>query len=88
MTEPFVNGNKLQLMTELYEFSLADGYFSGGMEDIVACFDLFFRRVPDNGGFAIMAGLEQVIEYLKNLHFDEDDLSFLREKGVSEPFLN
>lgn len=88
MTEPFVNGNKLQLMTELYEFSLADGYFSGGMEDIVACFDLFFRRVPDNGGFAIMAGLEQVIEYLKNLHFDEDDLAFLREKGVSEPFLN
>ena len=76
MTEPFVNGNKLQLMTELYEFSLADGYFSGGMEDIVACFDLFFRRVPDNGGFAIMAGLEQVIEYLKNLHFDEDDLAF------------
>lgn len=88
MTEPYVNGKKLQLMTELYEFSLADGYFSSGMEDIVACFDLFFRRVPDNGGFAIMAGLKQVIDYLENLHFDEEDLAFLREKGVSEPFLN
>lgn len=77
----------LSMMTELYEFSLADGYFSAGMQDTVACFDLFFRRVPSGGGFAVMAGLEQVIEYLKNLHFTEADLSFLREKGISEPFL-
>lgn len=77
----------LSMMTELYEFSLADGYFTAGMQDTVACFDLFFRRVPDNGGFAVMAGLEQVIEYLKNLHFSESDLDFLREKGISEGFI-
>ncbi|MGN0571849.1 MAG: nicotinate phosphoribosyltransferase [Candidatus Fimenecus sp.] len=76
------------MMTELYEFTLADGYFSAGMQDTVACFDLFFRRVPDSGGFAVMAGLQQVIDYLKNLHFTEADLSFLREKGISEPFLD
>lgn len=78
----------LSMMTELYEFTLADGYFSAGMQDAVACFDLFFRRVPDGGGFAVMAGLEQVIAYLKNLHFTEADLAFLREKGISEPFLD
>lgn len=77
----------LSMITELYEFSLADGYFSAGMQDTVACFDLFFRRVPDGGGFAVMAGLEQVIAYLNHLHFTEADLSFLREKGISEPFL-
>ena len=78
----------LSMMTELYEFTLADGYFSAGMQDTVACFDLFFRRVPDGGGFAVMAGLEQVIAYLKNLYFTEDDLAFLRGKGISEPFLD
>lgn len=78
----------LSMMTELYEFTLADGYFSAGMQDTVACFDLFFRRVPDGGGFAVMAGLEQVIAYLKNLHFTESDLAFLRGKGISEPFLD
>lgn len=77
----------LSMITELYEFTLADGYFKAGMQDTVACFDLFFRRVPDNGGFAVMAGLEQVIQYLKHLHFTEADLLFLREKGISEPFL-
>ena len=78
----------LSMMTELYEFTLADGYFSAGMQDTVACFDLFFRRVPDGGGFAVMAGLEQVIAYLKNLHFTESDLAFLQGKGISEPFLD
>lgn len=77
----------LSMITELYEFTLADGYFKAGMQDTVACFDLFFRRVPDNGGFAVMAGLQQVMDYLKHLHFTEADLSFLREKGISEAFL-
>lgn len=75
------------MLTELYEFSMADGYFSIGMENTVACFDLFFRRVPDNGGFAIMAGLRQVIDYLSDLHFSETDLDFLRTQGISEAFL-
>ena len=75
------------MLTELYEFSMADGYFSIGMENTVACFDLFFRRVPDIGGFAIMAGLRQVIDYLSDLHFSEEDLDFLRTQGISEAFL-
>lgn len=75
------------MLTELYEFSMADGYFSNGMENTVACFDLFFRRVPDNGGFAVMAGLRQVIDYLSDLHFSETDLEFLRTQGISEAFL-
>lgn len=76
------------MLTELYEFSMADGYFSNGMENTVACFDLFFRRVPDGGGFAVMAGLEQVIGYLKKLCFTEEDLEFLRGQGLSEAFLS
>lgn len=75
------------MLTELYEFSMADGYFSNGMENTVACFDLFFRRVPDNGGFAVMAGLRQAIDYLSDMHFTETDLEFLRTQGISEPFL-
>lgn len=75
------------MLTELYEFSMADGYFSNGMENTVACFDLFFRRVPDNGGFAVMAGLRQVIDYLSDMHFTAEDLTFLRTQGISEPFL-
>lgn len=75
------------MLTELYEFSMADGYFSNGMENTVACFDLFFRRVPDNGGFAVMAGLQQAIDCLSDLHFSEADLQFLREHGISEAFL-
>lgn len=76
------------VLTELYEFAMADGYYSCGLGETIACFDLFFRRVPDNGGFAIMAGLQQVIEHLQNLHFSEEDLQFLRTQGISEPFLD
>ena len=76
------------VLTELYEFAMADGYYACGLGETIACFDLFFRRVPDNGGFAIMAGLQQVIEHLQNLHFSEEDLEFLRTQGISEPFLD
>lgn len=77
----------LTMLTELYEFTLADGYFSAGMRDTVACFDLFFRRVPDGGGFAVMAGLAQVIDHLRHLHFSEEELAFLETKGLSDGFL-
>lgn len=77
----------LGLMTEMLEFSLADAYISAGVEDTVACFDLFFRRVPDRGGFAIAAGLSQVIESLQNLHFSEADLEYLKAEGYSEKLL-
>ena len=76
------------MLTEFYEIKTADGYFNSRMRDTVAYFDLFFRKVPDNGGFAIMAGLEQVIEYLQNIEFTDNDLEFLRSKGVSEEFLS
>jgi nicotinate phosphoribosyltransferase len=57
----------LTMLTDFYEITMANGYFEHGLKDEIAYFDMFFRRVPDNGGFAIMAGLEQLIEYLDNL---------------------
>ncbi|MBQ7783946.1 MAG: nicotinate phosphoribosyltransferase, partial [Oscillospiraceae bacterium] len=65
-----------------------NGYFENGMADTVCCFDLYFRKVPDNGGFAVMCGLEQAINYIKNLHFTDDDIDYLRKKNIfSEKFL-
>ena len=82
-----LNGlNNISMLTELYEFTTADGYFNSPVKDTVAYFDLFFRKVPDKGGFAIMAGLSQVIEYLKNIHFTKEDIDFLREQGISDAF--
>ncbi len=79
----------LTMLTDFYEITMANGYFLSGMADDIAYFDMFFRRVPDGGGFAIMAGLEQVIDYLKNLHFTEDDIDYLRSKGIfCEEFLD
>jgi nicotinate phosphoribosyltransferase len=76
------------LLTDFYELSMANGYFISGMSEGVAYFDYFFRRVPDDGGFAIIAGLEQLIEYLENLRFDDEDIEFLRANGgFSEDFL-
>lgn len=76
------------LLTDFYELTMANGYFETGMADDVAYFDMFFRKIPDEGGFAIMAGLEQMIEYLENLKFDERDIDYLRGKGIfSERFL-
>lgn len=75
------------MLTEFYEIATADGYFNSSKKDTIAYFDLFFRKVPDKGGFAVMAGLSQVIEYLKNIKFTEEDIEFLRNKGVSESFL-
>lgn len=78
----------LALLTDFYELTMANGYFETGHYEDIAYFDLFFRQVPDNGGFAIMAGLEQAIEYMENLHFDESDIDFLRTKKIfSEGFL-
>ena len=59
------------LLCDFYELTMANGYFQAGMSDQICYFDVFFRTVPDGGGFAIAAGLEQVIEYIENLRFDE-----------------
>lgn len=79
----------LTMLTDFYEITMANGYFEHGLKDEIAYFDMFFRRVPDNGGFAIMAGLEQLIDYLDNLKFSVEDIEYLRKKGIfSEEFLD
>lgn len=78
----------LTMLTDFYELTMADGYFETGMAEDIAYFDMFFRKVPDGGGFAIMAGLEQTIDYLKNLKFTEEDIEYLRSKKMfCEEFL-
>lgn len=78
----------LSMLSEIYEFTMADGFMGAGMQDTIAYFDLFFRKVPDNGGFAITAGLSQVIDYLKNLKFTDDDLDYLKTKGLSDELID
>lgn len=76
------------LLCDFYQLTMGNGYFQTGKRDTIAYFDVFFRRVPENGGFAVCAGLEQIIEYIEGLHFDEDDIDFLRKKGIfDENFL-
>lgn len=83
-----ITKENLTMLTDFYEITMANGYFANGMGDEIAYFDMFFRRVPDGGGYAIMAGVEQVIEYLKNLKFEKEDIDYLRGKGCfSEDFL-
>ena len=78
----------LTMLTDFYEITMANGYFESGMADDIAYFDMFFRRVPDGGGYAIMAGLEQLIDYLKNLKFTDADIEYLRGKNIfCEDFL-
>ena len=74
----------LTMLTDFYEITMANGYYANGFKDITAYFDVFFRRVPDDGGFVIMAGVEQLIDYLKNLHFTNEDIDYLRSKGIFE----
>ncbi len=78
----------LTMLTDFYELTMANGYFETDMANDIAYFDMFFRRVPDGGGYAVMAGVEQLIEYLKNLEFSDEDLEFLRSKNLfCEEFL-
>lgn len=83
-----MNSRNLTMLVDFYEITMANGFFENGIADKTACFDMFFRSVPDKGGFAIMAGVGQMIEYLKNIHFDDDDIEFLRSKNLfCEEFL-
>ncbi|MBP2652895.1 MAG: putative nicotinate phosphoribosyltransferase [Firmicutes bacterium] len=76
------------MLTDFYEITMANGYFENGLKDKIAYFDMFFRKVPDDGGFAIMAGVEQLIEYLENLRFEDKDIEYLRSKEIfNEEFL-
>lgn len=87
--EKTADERNLTLLTDFYELTMANGYFANGFQDKIAYFDMFFRKIPDDGGFAVMAGLEQLIEYLQNLSFTEQDIAFLRSKKIfSEEFLD
>ena len=77
------------MLCDFYELTMGNGYFQCGYKDRITYFDVFFRTVPDNGGFAIAAGLEQAVRYIQQLHFDEDDIAYLRGRGIfSEDFLS
>ena len=77
------------MLSDFYGLSMPNGYFELGKKDVIAYFDMFFRRVPDGGGFAVMAGLEQLVDYLQNLEFIDEDIEYLRSKNCfSEAFLD
>ncbi len=85
-----MNGKGLNLTTlcDFYELTMGNGYLAAGLDKRITYFDLFFRTVPDKGGFAIAAGLEQIIDYIENLHFEPEDLDYLRSRNLfSEAFL-
>jgi nicotinate phosphoribosyltransferase len=77
----------LTMLTDFYELTMGNGYFVQNYKDKIAYFDMYFRRVPDDGGFAIMAGVQQLIEYLSNLKFEDKDIEYLRTKNFDEEFL-
>ena len=78
----------MTMLCDFYELTMAQGYFAKGYKDRITYFDLFFRRCPDGGGFCIAAGLEQVVQYIQELHFSEEDIAYLRGRDMfSEEFL-
>ncbi|NLC25506.1 MAG: nicotinate phosphoribosyltransferase [Fastidiosipila sp.] len=85
----WTNRHNVTMLTDFYEFTMANGYLKAGMQDMEAVFDMFFRTVPENGGFAIMAGLEQLVDHLLALKFDNDDLEYLKSLNVfNQEFLD
>ena len=83
-----MKNRKLELVTDFYEFTMSNGFFSKNMQNTTAYFDVFFREIPDDGGYVIFAGLEQIIDYIKNLKFDDDDINYLKSKNIfSDNFL-
>lgn len=83
------NDRNLTMLVDFYELTMGNGYFHEGLKDEIAYFDMFFRRVPDNGGYCIMAGVQQLIEYLSNLKFSSDDITYLKSKNMfSNEFLD
>ena len=87
MKENFWSEN-YTMLCDFYELTMGNGYFSSGKKDQICYFDMFFRSVPDGGGFAIAAGLEQIIDYVENLRFTDEDIALLASKECfSEEFL-
>ena len=85
-TNPNIN---LTMLCDFYELTMGNGYLEAGLKDRITYFDIFFRDVPDHGGYAICAGLERIIAYIQDLHFSEEDIEYLRSKDLfSERFLD
>ncbi|MDD5913028.1 MAG: nicotinate phosphoribosyltransferase [Oscillospiraceae bacterium] len=79
----------MTMLCDFYELTMGNGYLKAGLHNRITYFDVYFRAVPDGGGFAIAAGLEQLIDYIEDLHFDEQDIEYLRSKGIfCEEFLD
>lgn len=72
----------LSLLCDFYELTMSNGYFKSPYKDQIAYFEVFFRKAPDNGAFAVFAGLEQIISFIQNLHFNKDDIAFLKEQNL------
>ncbi len=80
--------NHLSMLTDFYEITMANGYLQSGLAERITYFDMFFRKIPDDGGFAIMAGVEQMLDYFDSLHFTREDIDYLRSLGLfCEEFL-
>ena len=89
MKDQDFSARNLSMLIDFYELTMANGYFQSDKRDTVAVFDMFFRKIPDGGGFAVFAGLEQLIQYMQGLRFDEEDIAYLRGRGMfSEEFLD
>ena len=88
MAQFWKDNNNYTMLCDFYELTMANGYFKSGMKDQIAYFDMFYRTIPDKGGYALMMGTEQLVEYIEKLKFDEDDINYLRGKKLfSEEFL-
>ena len=85
----WIDKRNLTMLADFYEFTMANGYLENNMEDQIGYFDMFFRSIPDDGGFAIMAGVDQLIEYLRNLKFTNEDIEYFKSKKIfGEKFLD
>ncbi|MBP2023777.1 nicotinate phosphoribosyltransferase [Clostridium punense] len=89
MNEFLGDPRNLTMLMDYYQLTMSNGYLSHGYKDTIVYFDMFFRKIPDKGGFAIACGLEAVVKYIENLKFHEEDIEFLRDKKIfSEDFLD
>ena len=85
----FRDAIKLSLVMDFYELTMSQCYFNSDHRDRIVTFDLFYRKNPDNGGYAVFAGLEEIIGYIQNLHFEDEDIEYLRSlHKFSEEFLD
>ena len=81
----FSTGINLTMLCDFYELTMGNGYLADGMEDRITYFDIFYRSIPDKGGYAIAAGLEQIVDYVQKLHFSEEDIRYLEGRKLFKP---